>query len=123
EQLDISTTRFVVVPDPASSRRHVWVLEKLGPVAPNDAAARIDQILARINPSYAALRDGDAVLQRPRVVLLQSGAFDDYVRAGFAQRGQFKFRHVFTKVNQLREYAELAFVVPLLEGSSRDDTR
>jgi hypothetical protein len=122
-QLGVSTTRFLVVPDPAGPRRHVWVLERQGHVEPDEAAGRIDQALARINPSYAALRDGDAVLQRPRVVLLQSGAFDEYVRGGFGKRGQFKFHHVFAHVDRLREHAELAFVVPLLEGSSDADSR
>jgi hypothetical protein len=100
----------------------VWVLEQERLVEPNAAAERIDQILARINPSYAALRQGDAVLQRPRVVLLPSGAFDEYVRSGFAKRGQFKFRHIFADVDRLRDHIDLAFIAPLLQVSSRDDS-
>jgi hypothetical protein len=121
-QLGVSAVRFLVVPDPLSPRRHLWVLEKERAAAPADVAAALDRILAGINPSYAALRVGDAVLQNPRVVLLQPGAFDAYIRSGFAQRGQFKFRHVFASTDLLRANTDLAAIVPLLEGRAPDDS-
>jgi hypothetical protein len=120
-QCGISATRFLVVPDPTHPRRHAWLLERESAADMDGAAEQIDRILARINPSYAALRAGDAVLGMPRVVTLPSGAFDLYVQAGFARRGQFKFRHVFAGADRLRDNAELAFVVPLLEGTGPDD--
>jgi hypothetical protein len=122
-QLGVSATRFLVVPDATSPRRHLWLLEKERAVVPGDAAAQLDGILARINPSYAALRAGDTVLQKPRIVLLPPGAYDAYVRSGFAQRGQFKFRHVFASADRLRANADLAYLVPLLEGRAPDDSR
>jgi hypothetical protein len=121
-QLGVSATRFLVAPDPLSARRHLWLLETERAAGPADAAAQLDQILARINPSYAALRVGDAVLQKPRVVLLQPGAFDPYVRSGFAKRGQFKFRHVYTSAGPIRDNPGLAFALPLLEGRATDDS-
>jgi hypothetical protein len=123
QQRGISATRFLVVPDPTNPRRHAWVLEKKGATGVDGAAEQLDRILARINPSYAALRAGDAVLQMPRVVAVPTGAFDQYVQAGFARRGQFKFRHVFSGIDRLRDNEELAFVVPLLEGTGPDDAR
>src|SRR2546423_2304884 len=82
---------FIVVPDPTHPRRHIWIVEELGDAASADAACLIDAALASVNPSYAALRQNDAVLARPRVIACDCGCFDNYVAAGFATRGQVKF--------------------------------
>jgi hypothetical protein len=84
---------FMVVVDPLNPRRHLWIVEASEPVHEEQVVALIDTALASINPSYAALRRGDAMLDRPRVVVCKPGSFDAYVAAGFASRGQFKFRH------------------------------
>ena len=99
--------RFMVLSDPTHSRRHLWIVEASTPVSDEEASALIDGALAAINPSYAALRQGNAVLEPPRVVVCESGCFDRYVSAGFATRGQFKFRHVFPDAQVLVRTAGL----------------
>jgi hypothetical protein len=122
-QLGVSATRFLVLPDPLHPRRHLWVLEKEKGILAADLAAEVDRVLARINPSYAALRVGNAVLEKPRVALLPAGAFDVYVDSGFKKRGQFKFRHVHASYDLLRATAELAPLMPLLvEGHAPYDS-
>jgi hypothetical protein len=91
----IHRDRFVVVPDPAHPRRHLWIVESPHPLDEASTSALIDSALSGINPSYAALRQGDAVLAAPRVLILPQGTFDEYVDTGFSIRGQFKFRHLF----------------------------
>jgi hypothetical protein len=98
---DLHRDRFIVVADPMHPRRHLWIVEAAQPVDDEDAAVLIDRALASINPSYAALRQGDAVLSRPRVVVCGPGCFDEYIAAGFATRGQFKFRHFFPDAQAL----------------------
>jgi hypothetical protein len=120
-QLGVSAERFLVLADPENARRHLWVLEKERADVAADAAAQLDRVLSGINPSYAALRGGDAVLQKPRVVLLEPGAFDAYVQSGFKKRGQFKFRHVFCNWDLLQANPDLATIVPLLRGRTSDD--
>jgi hypothetical protein len=90
----VEPERFVVVRDPANARRHLWIVE--GDAAGDGAAQALDRELGAINPSYAALRDGDAVLERPRVAIVPRGSFDTYIAEGLARRGQFKFRHVWS---------------------------
>ena len=105
---------FMVLADPTHPRRHVWIVEALDPINEADAASLIDGALASINPSYAALRQSDAVLNRPRVVVCGPGSFDAYIAAGFATRGQFKFRHLFPDAQTLTRTTGLeAFVRPL----------
>lgn len=94
-QLPLHRDHFMVLVDPAHARRHLWVVEALEPIENDRAACLVDRALASINPSYAALRDGDALLDAPRVVTCARGSFDAYMAAGFATRGQFKFRHFF----------------------------
>jgi hypothetical protein len=91
----------MVLPDPTHPRRHLWIVETLGPLDETSVSSLIDSALSSINPSYAALRRGDAVLERPRVVILGQGSFDDYVSTGFSIRGQFKFRHIFPDARTL----------------------
>ncbi|MGI9091727.1 MAG: GH3 family domain-containing protein [Gemmatimonadaceae bacterium] len=93
--------RFMVLVDPLHPRRHLWIVEASEPVADVQAAILIDGALASINPSYASLRQGDALLDRPRVVVCEHGSFDAYIAAGFATRGQFKFRHFFPDAQTL----------------------
>ncbi len=93
--------RFMVMVDPLHLRRHLWIVEASEPVRDAEAAALIDRVLASINPSYASLRQGDAMLERPRVVVCEPGSFDAYIAAGFAARGQFKFRHFFPDAQTL----------------------
>ncbi len=103
--------RFIVLPDPTNSRRHLWILEAAG-VTDEEAAVLIDEGLSAVNPSYAALRDGDTMLERPRVLVCDPGCFDAYVESGFARRGQFKFRHLYPDAAALTE-------VPGLEAINR----
>ena len=91
----IHRDRFMVVPDPTHPMRHLWIVEALGPLNESSVRSRIDAALAEINPSYAALRQGDSILAPPRVLILSLGSFDEYVATGFSLRGQFKFRHIF----------------------------
>jgi hypothetical protein len=86
---------FMVLVDPVHPRRHLWIVEALEPVDHAQAARLIDAAVASTNPSYAALRAGDTLLDMPRVVVCERGSFDAYVASGFATRGQFKFRHFF----------------------------
>jgi hypothetical protein len=102
--------RFMVLVDPTHSRRHLWVVEALDAVDEARAAHLIDAALASINPSYAALRNGDALLDAPRVVVCERGSFDAYMAAGFATRGQFKFRHFFPDASALAQTAGLEAV-------------
>jgi acyl-CoA synthetase (AMP-forming)/AMP-acid ligase II len=116
-EIGVSAARFLVLPDPLSPRLHLWVLEQERGIVASDPAAQIDRRLAEINSSYAALRVGDAVLEKPRVVLLPPGSFDAYVQSGFKKRGQFKFPHVFPSWDRLRAHADLANLIPLSEGT------
>lgn len=59
----------MVLVDPLHPRRHLWIVEASEPLADVQAAVLIDGALASINPSYASLRQGDAMLERPRVVV------------------------------------------------------
>lgn len=97
----IHRDHFIVMPDPAHPRRHVWIIESPSPRDEARASTLVDAALAAINPSYEALRRGNAVLERPRVIVLAGGSFDSYIRAGFAARGQFKFRHIFKDAEAL----------------------
>ena len=90
---DLHRDHFMVLVDPLQPRRHLWIIESSDGLSGAQAAGMIDGALASINPSYAALRQGDALLDRPRVVVCGRGCFDAYIAAGFATRGQFKFRH------------------------------
>ncbi|HEX9310542.1 MAG TPA: GH3 auxin-responsive promoter family protein [Gemmatimonadaceae bacterium] len=92
---------FMVVPDPMHPRRHLWIIEASEQVSEGQTADLIDGALASLNPSYAALRQGDAMLDRPRVVVCEPGCFASYIAAGFATRGQFKFRHLFPDAETL----------------------
>jgi hypothetical protein len=83
-------------------RRHLWIVEASASLNGVDAACLIDSALASINPSYAALRQGDALLHPPRVVVCGPGCFDSYIASGFALRGQFKFRHLFRDADALK---------------------
>jgi len=93
---------FIVVADPMHPRRHLWIVEASQSLNGIEAADLIDGALASINPSYAALRQGDALLHRPRVVVCVPGCFDSYIAAGFTTRGQFKFRHLFRDADALK---------------------
>ena len=108
---------FMVVADPTHPRRHLWIVEALAPVEDAHAAAMIDEALASINPSYAALRQSDALLARPRVVVCARGGFEAYIAEGFAKRGQFKFRHFFPSAAMLARTAGLEAFGPLLFGA------
>jgi len=99
--------RFMVLVDPLNARRHLWIVEASEEIDAARAAQLIDEALASINPSYAALRRGDAMLDTPRVVACDSGSFDAYMAAGFATRGQFKFRHFFPDAETLTRTAGL----------------
>ena len=121
-QLGVSAAHFLVLPDPLNSRRHLWVLQQERGTVATDPAAHVDRVLAGINPSYAALRVGNAVLDKPRVVVLPAGAFDAYIQSGFKKRGQFKFRHVFASCDLLDDNADLATLIPLLKGRCPDDS-
>lgn len=101
ENLRCSKERFVVLPDPTHSRRHLWILEQSEASAVSGAAQTLDRAVAALNPSYATLRAGDAMLAPPRVILQPPGVFDAYVAQGFARRGQFKFKHVFSSAEKL----------------------
>jgi hypothetical protein len=113
DQARIHRDHFIVVPDPTHPRRHVWIIETHGGDE-SQATTLIDAGLAAINPSYEALRCGDAVLERPRVLMLAEGGFDDYIRAGFRQRGQFKFRHIFRDAREMAETPGLERLVHVL---------
>ena len=91
----IHRDHFMVLPDPTHARRHLWIVEALGPLDVATTGALIDSAVSGINPSYAELRQASAILAAPRVLLLPQGSFDDYVAAGFSTRGQFKFRQLF----------------------------
>ena len=106
--------RFIVLKDPLHPRRHLWIVEASVPISDADAAALIDDALASINPSYAALRQGDTLLHRPRVVVCEPGCFDAYIAAGFATRGQFKFRHLFPDAQTLAGTAGLEAFATIL---------
>jgi hypothetical protein len=121
-QLGVSAAHFLVLPDPLNSRRHLWVLQQEHRIEATDPAAQLDLVLARINPSYATLRVGNAVLDKPRVVVLPAGVFDAYIQSGFKKRGQFKFRHVFASCDLLETSAELATLIPLLKGRCPNDS-
>jgi hypothetical protein len=116
----LDAARFVVLPDATGPRRHLWVAEGAPDGADGAAAIAIDRALARLNPSYAALRACDAVLAPPRVVVVPRGTFDAYVRAGVARCGQFKFRHLFPSREALLRAEGMDAVAPYLEGESLD---
>ncbi len=105
---------FIVTADPTHPRRHLWIVEALECVHDIDAAGLIDSALKSINPSYATLRQGDAMLDRPRVVVCDAGCFDAYINAGFATRGQFKFRHLFRDAKALECTAGLESFAPYI---------
>jgi hypothetical protein len=100
-RVNLHRDHFIVLADPIHPRRHLWIVEAPDGVTDTEAAVLIDGALASINPSYAALRQGNAVLERPRVVVCGSGCFDAYIAQGFAKRGQFKFRHMFPDAQAL----------------------
>jgi hypothetical protein len=108
----IDAERFIVVRDPANPRRHLWIIEGEGEGdASSDAVARcVDKELGMINPSYAALRHGNAVLDHPRVAIVARGSFDAYVAEGLARRGQFKFRHMWPDFHTLSSAHGTTFV-------------
>lgn len=106
--IPVDADRFVVVRDPANARRHLWILE--GDALADAAAQALDRELAGINPSYAALRNGDAVLERPRVAIMPRGSFDAYVTDGLARRGQFKFRHIWADAHTLSAAPGMRFI-------------
>lgn len=105
---------FIVVADPMHPRRHLWIIEASESLNGVDPADLIDSALASINPSYAALRQGDALLSRPRVVVCEPGCFDSYIASGFAMRGQFKFRHLFRDADALKRTAGLESIARYL---------
>jgi GH3 auxin-responsive promoter len=120
---EIDRERFVVLADPAHAHRHLWIVECSRPMDATTTSTAIDAALSSINPSYAALRRGGAVLAPPRVIVLPSGSFDEYVRAGFARRGQFKFRHIFPDAETLRNTPGLTQLGShLLEEGVRGDS-
>lgn len=104
----VEPERFIVVPDPTNARRHLWVIE--GDASADGTTQVLDRELAAINPSYAALRHGDAVLERPRVAIVPRGSFDAYVSDGLSRRGQFKFRHLWSDMQTLSSVAGLRFI-------------
>jgi hypothetical protein len=54
------------------------------------------------------------MLDRPRVVVCDAGCFDAYINAGFATRGQFKFRHLFRDAKALECTAGLESFAPYI---------
>jgi hypothetical protein len=126
--LGLAPDRFAVLPDPSAPRRHLWVIERSaangdGDAGESAAAVAIDGALAKVNPSYAALRAGDAVLALPRAALLPPGAFDEYVRAGMARCGQFKFRHLYPSREALLRAEGLGAIAASLTGDAPTDGR
>jgi hypothetical protein len=121
--LGLSAERFAVLPDPSTPRCHLWVIERSGDVDVGESAASnaIDSELSRINPSYQALRAGDAVLAPPRAVLLPRGAFDAYVRDGFARHGQFKFRHLYPSPEAFHKAEGMKTITDSLRGDDHPD--
>ena len=119
EQSPVSSDSFTVLPDPNDSSRHLWLLQRLveSGRAPNEEeiAHLIDHELSAINPSYAALRAGDAVLKLPRVILLPEGAFDLYIKSGLSSHGQFKFRHIFPSAGRLLARPGMERIEPYLK--------
>jgi len=115
----IHRDHFIIVPDPTHPRRHVWIIEALGREDNSRPETLIDTGLAAINPSYQALRRGDAVLEAPRVLMLDEGGFDDYIRAGFRQKGQFKFRHIFKDAREMIRTPGLERLTSLLDEDSQ----
>jgi hypothetical protein len=105
--LPVVADRFVVIPDPESSHRHLWIIE--GDAAATSVLAPLDAAIADANPSYKALRAGNAVLEPPRVVVVPRGSFDGYVSEGFAKRGQFKFRHLWRDLDALSSAPGMGF--------------
>lgn len=95
DHASIHPDHFMVLPDPIHPRRHLWIVEALSPLDEAAIGALIDSAVARINPSYAALRQGGAILAAPRVLILPQGCFEEYIATGFSTRGQFKFRQLF----------------------------
>ena len=93
-RVGVHRDHFIVTADPQNAKRHLWLVEANG-VSETQLSVLVDDALKAINPSYSALRKGDAMLHVPRVIIAARGDFDDYVRAGFTSRGQFKFRHIF----------------------------
>jgi hypothetical protein len=117
---EVHRDRFIVVPDPVSARRHLWIVESCGTSRPNGIAGLIDRAVAAHNPSYATLRQGDAMLEEPRVVVCESGCFNDYVAAGFATRGQFKFRHLFADASAVAATPGLERIARRIDGGDID---
>lgn len=111
-----SPDRFMVVPDPAHPRRHLWIVERAAIGGGVGAGPAIDRALASINPSYAALRAGDSMLVAPRAALIPPGAFDAYVKQGFARRGQFKFKHIFPSAETLLATPGLETLEPVIHA-------
>ncbi len=111
----LSPDHYIVLRDPASSRRHLWVFEGDSSVDPQRASQAIDDALAAINPSYAALRLGSALIDAPRVLVLPRGTFDAYVAEGFARRGQFKFRHLHADIHALSRVRGLSAISQQLQ--------
>ncbi len=106
-RVPVHRDHFIVAPDPGDAKRHVWIVEADDSVNDVEVALLIDEVLASVNPSYSALRGGDSMLHRPRVIVAPPGGFDAYIAAGFGTRGQFKFRHVFTDARTLAGTAGL----------------
>ncbi|MCW3059847.1 MAG: auxin-responsive promoter family protein [Capsulimonas sp.] len=103
----VSHSRFLICPDPRGHRRHLWLIERGAGDPIVEIDLQIDRALAEINPSYAALRAADAVLNMPRVLLLEPGAFDAYISLGLKSRGQFKFRHLHSDCSRIASIAGL----------------
>jgi hypothetical protein len=61
------------------------------------------------------------VLAPPRAVLLPRGAFDAYVRDGFARHGQFKFRHLYPSPEAFRKTEGLKTIADSLRGDDHPD--
>jgi hypothetical protein len=108
DRYPIARDRFAVGPDSLRPRRHLWIIE--GDADATAVLTAVDAALASINPSYAALREGNAVLDAPRVVIVPRGAFDQYVADGFARRGQFKFRHLWRDLDALSSAPGMSFI-------------
>lgn len=120
-KVPIHRDHFMVLPDPAHPRRHLWIVEALGTLDETSARSLIDSALSSVNPSYAALRRGDAVLECPRIVILPQGTFDEYIRAGFSIRGQFKFRHMFPDAQTLLRTRGLSMLEARVRGVGHGD--